>query len=137
MLEGSCLCGSIRYEIQGKLGPSLHCHCVQCRKASGASFATNASVDDPCTIDLEWDPASTVCAGPITYRIYRDTSSPVSLASPLISGVTCPGRRRARPALRRAKRSMASVKSTPQTRAAPAAEKASARSPVPHAASST
>ena len=44
MLEGSCLCGGVRYEIDGKLGPSIHCHCGQCRKASGASFTTNASV---------------------------------------------------------------------------------------------
>ena len=44
MLTGSCLCGGVRYEVHGKLGPSVHCHCSQCRKASGASFATNASV---------------------------------------------------------------------------------------------
>ena len=44
MLEGSCLCGGVRYEISGELGPSVHCHCGQCRKASGTSFATNASV---------------------------------------------------------------------------------------------
>jgi hypothetical protein len=43
MLKGSCLCGGVRYEISGKLGPSIHCHCTQCRKASGASFTTNAS----------------------------------------------------------------------------------------------
>ncbi len=44
MLKGSCLCGGIRYEIDADLGPVTNCHCIQCRKASGASFATNASV---------------------------------------------------------------------------------------------
>ena len=44
MLTGSCLCGRIRYEVTGPLGPMANCHCTQCRKASGASFATNASV---------------------------------------------------------------------------------------------
>lgn len=44
MIVGSCLCGAVRYEIAGRLGPAVHCHCGQCRKASGASFATNASV---------------------------------------------------------------------------------------------
>ncbi len=44
MLKGSCLCGGIRYEIDANLGPVTNCHCIQCRKASGASFATNASV---------------------------------------------------------------------------------------------
>lgn len=44
MLKGSCLCGGIRYEIDGDLGPVVNCHCAQCRKSSGASFTTNASV---------------------------------------------------------------------------------------------
>ena len=44
MLEGSCLCGSIRYQAEGPLSLAARCHCVQCRKASGAEFATNANV---------------------------------------------------------------------------------------------
>jgi hypothetical protein len=45
MLEGSCACGRVRYEIRGELaGPVGHCHCWQCRKHSGASFGTTAAV---------------------------------------------------------------------------------------------
>lgn len=44
MLHGSCLCGGIRYEVDAPLEKVAHCHCGQCRKASGASFATNASL---------------------------------------------------------------------------------------------
>ena len=44
MLTGSCLCGRIRYEIRGKIGPVGHCHCVTCRKAQGGAFVTNAPV---------------------------------------------------------------------------------------------
>jgi hypothetical protein len=44
MLRGSCLCGGVRYEAEGPLTWMLRCHCTQCRKASGAEFATNASV---------------------------------------------------------------------------------------------
>ena len=43
--EGSCLCGAIRYEVSGAIGPMVYCHCSMCRKASGSSFATNAPVD--------------------------------------------------------------------------------------------
>jgi len=43
-LEGSCLCGGVRYEAQGPLLAMARCHCRECRKASGAEFATNASV---------------------------------------------------------------------------------------------
>lgn len=35
MHNGSCLCGAVRFEIQGPLPPPDACHCVQCRKQSG------------------------------------------------------------------------------------------------------
>jgi hypothetical protein len=44
MLAGSCLCGRVRYEIAGKLGPIGHCHCSTCRKSHGAAFGTHATV---------------------------------------------------------------------------------------------
>jgi hypothetical protein len=44
MLNGSCLCGGVKYEAQGPLLIVARCHCWQCRKASGAEFATNGSV---------------------------------------------------------------------------------------------
>jgi hypothetical protein len=44
MLTGRCLCGGVRFEINGQLGPVIYCHCSMCRHASGSSFATNASV---------------------------------------------------------------------------------------------
>jgi hypothetical protein len=45
MLSGSCACGCVTYEIQSTLfGPVNYCHCWQCRKHSGSSFGTTASV---------------------------------------------------------------------------------------------
>lgn len=44
MLEGSCLCGSVTYTAEGPLVAMARCHCDQCRKSSGAEFATNGSV---------------------------------------------------------------------------------------------
>ena len=38
------MCGGVRYEAEGPLSAMVRCHCVQCRKASGAEFATNGSV---------------------------------------------------------------------------------------------
>jgi hypothetical protein len=34
----------VRYEIDGRVGPMGHCHCVTCRKAQGGAFVTNAPV---------------------------------------------------------------------------------------------
>lgn len=44
MIQGSCLCGSVRYEVRGPLGPATHCHCSMCRKAHGAAFGSYARV---------------------------------------------------------------------------------------------
>lgn len=43
-LKGSCLCGGVRYEVTGPFEAMARCHCRECRKASGAEFATNGSV---------------------------------------------------------------------------------------------
>ena len=41
---GGCLCGGVRYEVEGPLAPVQFCHCGQCRKAQGAAFAANMPV---------------------------------------------------------------------------------------------
>lgn len=42
--QGRCLCGAIRYSVQGALAPIEVCHCSQCRQAQGGPFATNIPV---------------------------------------------------------------------------------------------
>ena len=44
MYQGSCLCGQVRYELRGELGPIVFCHCSRCRKATGTAHAANAVV---------------------------------------------------------------------------------------------
>ncbi|MCX7166989.1 MAG: GFA family protein [Rhodocyclales bacterium] len=39
MIEGSCLCGGIRYRYDGEIDEISICHCSQCRKAQGSAFA--------------------------------------------------------------------------------------------------
>jgi hypothetical protein len=41
---GSCLCGSVQYEITGEPNRFYHCHCSRCRKASGTGHASNLIV---------------------------------------------------------------------------------------------
>lgn len=48
MLTGGCLCGAVRFEIDGELGPITCCHCSRCRRASGSAFTAAASVDATC-----------------------------------------------------------------------------------------
>lgn len=44
-VRGSCLCGGVRYEFEGKIFLFNHCHCVQSRKAHGAAFASNLHIE--------------------------------------------------------------------------------------------
>ena len=44
MLTGSCLCGSVAYEVDAEAGPIVHCHCQTCRKTHGAAFSTVTNV---------------------------------------------------------------------------------------------
>ena len=37
---GGCLCGQIRYRLGAEPLRATHCHCSQCRRASGAPFLT-------------------------------------------------------------------------------------------------
>lgn len=44
MYSGSCLCGTVRIEIEGGISDIIHCHCSLCRKNSGTAFATNGFI---------------------------------------------------------------------------------------------
>ncbi|MCC4856777.1 GFA family protein [Vibrio lentus] len=45
MYKGSCLCGSIQFELDGGVTDIIHCHCSLCRKASGSAYATNGFIN--------------------------------------------------------------------------------------------
>ncbi len=40
-LNGSCLCGAVRFQVRGEPQRFYHCHCQRCRKASGTGHASN------------------------------------------------------------------------------------------------
>lgn len=44
LATGSCLCGTVRYEISGHLGIFQYCHCSRCRKFTGSAHAANLIV---------------------------------------------------------------------------------------------
>ena len=43
-LNGTCLCGTVSYEITRDLKGIVHCHCQTCRKAHGSAFSSVSSV---------------------------------------------------------------------------------------------
>ncbi len=45
-LNGGCLCGAVTYEAKGEPMIVGHCHCVDCRKASGAGHGTHVAMPE-------------------------------------------------------------------------------------------
>jgi len=54
------LCGAVRYRISSAPRDAMHCHCVNCRKASGAAMLTWITVSED---HFEW-----LCGEPRRYR---------------------------------------------------------------------
>jgi len=50
-VHGSCLCGTVTFEIAPPFRIMAHCHCSRCRKATGTGHATNLLVG---TDQLRW-----------------------------------------------------------------------------------
>jgi hypothetical protein len=44
MIEGGCLCGGVRFELDAAAGPFELCHCNRCRKVSGSAFMAGLGV---------------------------------------------------------------------------------------------
>jgi hypothetical protein len=39
--QGSCLCGNVRFEIDGEFSKFILCHCSRCQKNTGSAHASN------------------------------------------------------------------------------------------------
>lgn len=50
-ITGSCLCGAVEYAIEDEFVFMFMCHCAQCRKISGSTYASNLFSD---TNSLVW-----------------------------------------------------------------------------------
>jgi hypothetical protein len=51
MTTGSCLCGAVRWKMDGPYERMSHCHCSMCRKSHAAPFATYIAVSNE---KFEW-----------------------------------------------------------------------------------
>jgi len=53
-ISGSCLCGAVRYHVDGEPAATALCHCDDCQKSSGSAFSVNVIVmTDDLTIEGE------------------------------------------------------------------------------------
>lgn len=77
---GGCLCGAVRYQVNGPMRPVVYCHCSQCRKTSGhfvaASACDGADLEIIANDSLRWYESSpraqrgfcSACGGNLFWR---------------------------------------------------------------------
>jgi hypothetical protein len=51
LITGECLCGGVKYSVDGTLKEGKSCHCSRCRKAFSAQASASAQVDP---VDFTW-----------------------------------------------------------------------------------
>ena len=74
---GGCLCGAVRFRAQGEPLDVASCHCINCRKMSGAAFATFV-VFSPEQFEWSGGELGSYAASPDLVRAFcRNCGSPV------------------------------------------------------------
>lgn len=51
-ITGGCACGAVRYQSDGKVEFSFHCHCRKCQRATGTGHSAAFALDRR-TVDLQ------------------------------------------------------------------------------------
>ncbi len=68
MRTGSCLCGGVRYRVNGPMRGVIACHCHRCRKQTGHYYAATAVPHDALEIEDREDRLTWYESSPGTYR---------------------------------------------------------------------
>ncbi len=86
--QGGCLCGTIRYRVDGPVEESGYCHCRTCQKQSGAPvvawFAVPRSqfayvCGQPATYRASGKAAREFCSKCGTYMLFREDDPQATL----------------------------------------------------------
>jgi hypothetical protein len=41
-ITGGCLCGGVRFQVDGPIGPASYCHCTRCQRRTGTASSAQA-----------------------------------------------------------------------------------------------
>jgi hypothetical protein len=75
---GSCLCGAIRFQIEGEPKWIAHCHCADCRRATGAAVSTYVGSDRVNTSFLAGTLKTYHSSKGVTRSFCGDCGSPIA-----------------------------------------------------------
>ena len=81
-LKGSCLCGSVQYEMAGEAQRFYHCHCQRCRKATGTGHGSLILVTPATSITWQFRAAVTAPAKASEGSISPNQTTPGLIIDP-------------------------------------------------------
>ena len=71
--SGGCLCGAVRYRLEGDPAMVAVCHCTTCQRNTGSAFSTNVAMPT-AAVQIEGDSLA-------TYETHGSASAPPFLRS--------------------------------------------------------
>ncbi len=84
--KGHCLCGRVRYEYTGQIGPANYCHCEDCRRCTGSAFNIGVRFDAGGFKIVSGNPRGFTKRGESGFELTRyfcpECGSPVYTSSP-------------------------------------------------------
>jgi hypothetical protein len=85
-LRGHCLCGHVRYEYAGEVGPATYCHCEDCRRCTGSAFNVGVRLDAAALRMVGGSPKGHTrrgdSGGELTRHFCPECGSPIFTSSP-------------------------------------------------------
>lgn len=79
-LAGGCLCGGVRYEVEGAPTNTMVCHCRTCRRAAGAPVVAWVTFPRGRLRFVRGEPATFHSTPPVTRTFCRDCGTPLTYA---------------------------------------------------------
>jgi len=77
-MTGGCMCGAVRFTAAGDPNWVAHCHCTDCRRATGAAFSTYAGFPKTkVRFDAETPPGRPSSSG-VMRRFCPQCGTPIS-----------------------------------------------------------
>jgi hypothetical protein len=79
--KGGCLCGAIRFELEGEPDEVLHCHCEFCRKQTSSAVATYVMVERAKLRFTRGEPRVFASSPGVERSFCADCGSPIAYGS--------------------------------------------------------
>ena len=86
-MQGHCLCGAVRFEVDLPVFACVHCHCESCRRQCSAPMTTYLGVEDGKWRWLSGTPKVFHSSPGIERSFCGDCGSPLTFRSSKLSGV--------------------------------------------------